>query len=114
METSRAILTLSALAQGTRLKAFRRLVRAGEDGLAAGQLAEELGVPANTLSFHLKELSRSGLVQATRDGRSIRYTLNVAAMRDFLDFLSEDCCQGHPELCRAEEAVPLKRRMPDG
>jgi DNA-binding transcriptional ArsR family regulator len=100
MELSAAVLALSALAQETRLRAFRLIVRAGEDGLPAGRLAEELEVPANTLSFHLKELSRAGLVASQREGRSIRYSLHVDGMRDFLAFLSDDCCQGNPEVCR--------------
>ena len=78
---------------------FRRLVAAGASGLAAGEIGEALGVPGPTLSFHLEKLAASGLVVSTREGRSIRYALDPDAMRAFLAFLSEDCCEGHPELC---------------
>lgn len=99
MESTDAIHVLAALAQETRLAVFRLLVRAGDPGLPAGEIAETLSIPAPTLSFHLKELSRSGLVEAHREGRSIRYALCARRMREFLGFLSDDCCEGHPELC---------------
>ena len=99
MESKLAIQILGALAQETRLSVFRLLVRAGEDGLSAGEIAERLSVPAPTLSFHLKELSHAGLVEARREGRSVRYLLRAERMREFLGFLSDDCCQGQPELC---------------
>jgi ArsR family transcriptional regulator len=99
MEANSAIRVFAALAQGTRLSVFRLLVRAGDEGLSAGEIAEALSVPATTLSFHLKELSQAGLVEARREGRSIRYVLRAEQMREFLGFLTEDCCQGHPELC---------------
>jgi len=99
MEIKSALRILAALAQETRLSVFRLLVREGGKGLFAGEIAEALSVPAPTLSFHLKELSQAGLVEAQREGRSIRYALRGDRMREFLGFLSEDCCQGHPELC---------------
>ncbi|MCE7999025.1 MAG: helix-turn-helix transcriptional regulator [Rhodobiaceae bacterium] len=99
MEMMNAIDALGALAQETRLEIFRTLVRAHspnaeEAGLPAGGLAEQLGVAAPTLSFHLKELTRAGLVSARRDGRSIIYTANLGGMRALADYLLEDCCQG--------------------
>lgn len=99
MEIMAALRILSALAQTTRLSVFRLLVRAGEEGSFAGDIADALSVPAPTLSFHLKELAQCGLIEARREGRSIRYVLRADRMRAFLEFLSEDCCQGHPELC---------------
>ncbi|GJM43630.1 MAG: transcriptional regulator [Gemmatimonadota bacterium] len=99
MELESAIAALGALAQETRLRAFRLLVRAGTEGLPAGVIAEGLDIPPATLSFHLKELSRAGLVHSRREGRSIRYTLGVERMQELLQFLGDDCCQGHPELC---------------
>lgn len=99
MELSAAVAALSALAQESRLKTFLLLVRKGPDGMAAGDISNELDIPAATLSFHLKELTRAGLLQSRRDGRSVRYALHVAGMQSFLRFLSKDCCQGHPELC---------------
>jgi len=100
MKSKQAVQALSALAQESRLEVFRLLVRCGEDGMAAGQIAEQLGVPAATMSFHLKELTRGGLIEQRREGRSLIYTLNAAAMRSLLVYLMEDCCQGRPELCQ--------------
>lgn len=105
MKTSTAIRVLGALAQETRLEVFRRLVKAGSEGLAAGEISDELGIPRPTLSFHLKELAGSGVVVSRREGRSIRYALDPDAMRAFLGFLSQDCCQGRPELCLPLESV---------
>jgi len=99
MDSDIAIRALAALAQEHRLAIFRRLVVAGEDGQTAGQLADGVGIAAQGLSFHVKELERAGLVSAQREGRFIRYRLAVPAMRDLLTFLTEDCCGGRPELC---------------
>lgn len=99
MEIKSAIDALAALAQESRLAVFRLLVREGPDGLAAGSIAELLGIPAPTLSFHLGQLSAAGLVVSRRDGRSIIYAANFAGMRELLAFLVDDCCQGRPELC---------------
>ena len=99
METTIAIRRLTALSQETRLAIYRLLVPTGESGLSAGLIAEKLAVSPATLSFHLKELQRAGLLQARRDGRSIRYAADYDGMRDLLAFLAEDCCQGRPELC---------------
>ncbi len=104
MEMEHAIEKLCALAQETRLQAFRQLVTAGTEGLAAGALASRLVVPPGTLSFHLKEMTHAGLIQARRQGRQIIYAVNYAGMRDLLTYLMQDCCQGQPELC----AVPAK------
>ena len=97
METSDAVSVLSALAQEARLEIFRLLVRSGPAGLAAGVIAEELGVPAATLSFHLKELKTAGVVNARREGRSIIYSPDFDAMNSLLGFLTESCCQGAPQ-----------------
>ena len=106
MEIKQVVEALSALAQTSRLEIFRLLVRCGEAGLPAGSIAEQLGIPAATLSFHLKELTRAGLIGQRRAGRSIIYTLNVEAMRALLAYLEEDCCQGRPELCRPDYPGP--------
>ncbi|MBC05138.1 metalloregulator ArsR/SmtB family transcription factor [Thalassospira sp.] len=99
METKHAISALGALAQEHRLAAFRLLVRAGNDGIAAGELARQLSIPHNTMSSHLTTLSQAGLITSTREGRSIIYRIVPDAMRDLLGFLADDCCQGQPELC---------------
>ena len=99
MEIKTAVAALAALAQDTRLAVFRLLVWAGPDGLPAGAIAGALAVPAATMSFHLAHLARAGLVASRRDGRSILYAANYDGMRGLLDFLTEDCCQGHPLIC---------------
>ena len=105
MKISQAVQALAALAQASRLETFRLLVRAGTDGLPAGKIAEELGVPAATMSFHLKELAAAELVEQRREGRSIIYSLNIESMQTLLAFLVEDCCQGQPELCQPAFAL---------
>ena len=94
-----ALSVLAALGQSTRLEVFQLLVRREPDGLSAGAVAEAIGCPQNTLSAHLAILARAGLVRGTRDGRSIIYRANVESMRALVEFLVNDCCDGHPELC---------------
>ena len=105
MEISQAVRALAALAQESRLETFRLLVRAGTEGVPAGKIAKELGVPAATMSFHLKELTNAGLIEQRREGRSIIYSLQVEAMQSLLAFLVEDCCQGQPHLCEPAFAL---------
>lgn len=81
-----------ALSQETRLRAFRFLVQAGEHGLAAGALSEKLGIPHNTLSFHLNHLSHAGIINSRREGRSIIYSANYDVMRGLIGFMVKDCC----------------------
>ena len=99
METPDAIASLSALAHEGRMEVFRLLVRAGPEGLAAGEIAQATGALANTLSTNLGILSRAGLIASRRDGRSIIYTAGYGRMRDLLAYLMEDCCAGKPEVC---------------
>lgn len=94
MQPVQAILALGALAQEHRLALFRLLVQAGEDGMAAGALADALGVPNSSLSFHLAHLSRAGLIDQRRDGRSLIYSANYAAMNRLVGYLMENCCGG--------------------
>lgn len=104
MDQEQTILALSALAQPTRLETFKILVAAAPEPVPAGDLARRLAVPHNTLSAHLGVLSRAGLVSAERQSRSILYRAEVARMRAVLDFLLDDCCGGHPELCAPRPA----------
>lgn len=99
MESNAAIGALGALAQATRLDVFRRLVRAGADGLPAGAVARALGVPANTMSTHLAILERAGLVRSRRDGRLVYYAAALDRVRGLIGFILEDCCAGDPHVC---------------
>jgi ArsR family transcriptional regulator len=99
MEKEKAVLSLAALAQPTRLEAFQILVKHEPDGLAAGDLARQLEVPQNTLSAHLSVLARAGLVTSERFSRSIVYRANLAEFEDVVLFLLQDCCGGRPEVC---------------
>lgn len=92
MEISTAIESFSSLAQETRLQAFRLLVEAGNTGMPAGKLSAALEIPNNTLSFHLSHLTSAGLVKARKEGRSIIYSANFAAVQELIGFLVRDCC----------------------
>lgn len=96
MDTKAAIAALAALAQESRLAAYRLLVQAGPAGMAASRIAVALGMPASSLSFHLKELSHAGLVTARQEGRFIIYTAQFDTMNGLLAFLVENCCGGNP------------------
>lgn len=97
---------LAALAQPTRLRAFRALVAAGTEGLTSGALAELIAAPWSTLSSHLGRLEAAGLVQSRRVSRNIIYTIEIEAMRELLTYLAEDCCGDRPELCGPRFAAP--------
>ncbi len=106
MEITQAIDRLAALAQETRLGVFRLLVQTGPDGLAAGDIAETLGVSPSTMSFHLSQLEQAGLLRSHRVHRQIIYTADYEGMRRLLGFLTDDCCQGRPEIC-----TPMSRTL---
>jgi DNA-binding transcriptional ArsR family regulator len=108
MESDVAIKRLSALAQDSRLAVFRLLVKAGRDGVAAGDIARALAITANTLSAQLTVLSNAGMVTSRRDGRSIIYAANYDSMSELLIYLMEDCCQGRPEVCAPLAAVAAR------
>lgn len=112
MDISTVIEALGALAQETRLAAFRLLVKAGPDGLPAGEIARALAIPHNTLSSHMSILARAGLVAPRRAGRSVIYSVDFSGMRDLLSFLMEDCCQGRPEVCGPAIADTLSACRP--
>jgi ArsR family transcriptional regulator, arsenate/arsenite/antimonite-responsive transcriptional repressor len=106
MESKAAVEALGALAQESRLQVYRLLVQAGPEGLAASDIAERLGIPANTLSFHLKTLSHAGLLQSRQDGRFVYYSTHYEQMNALLDFLTENCCGGRS----CAPAVPVARK----
>ena len=92
MKTTDVVAALAALAQETRLGVYRMLIEHAPEGLTAGEVAQRLGVPPATLSFHLKELARAELVTARQDGRHIWYRANIDAMNGLVAFLTENCC----------------------
>ncbi|SEH56175.1 transcriptional regulator, ArsR family [Rhizobium tibeticum] len=99
MDQRQALIAFGALSQETRLRIVRMLVVAGPNGMAAGAIAEQAEVSPSNVSFHLKELERSGLIAQQRESRSIIYTANYEALGGLVRFLMEDCCSGHPEIC---------------
>lgn len=96
MDNADAVAALAALAQESRLAAFRLLVQAGPAGLAASKIAQALALPASSLSFHLKELTHAGLVVPRQEGRFIIYAAQFDTMNALLGFLTENCCGGDP------------------
>ena len=109
METKTAVAALAALAQETRLSVFRLLVQAGPEGVPAGSIGEALEVPPATLSFHLKELSRAGLVTSRQESRFIYYAVNFEHMAALMSFLTQNCCQGMPQECLTVVETALGR-----
>ncbi|MCV3239771.1 ArsR/SmtB family transcription factor [Mesorhizobium sp. ZC-5] len=99
MDTNDAIAAFSALAQPTRLETFKLLVGEQPEGVAAGELARLIGVPQNTMSAHLAVLTRAGLIEGERDGRSIAYKADFAGLQRLMLFLLKNCCNGRPEIC---------------
>ncbi|MGE0093012.1 MAG: ArsR/SmtB family transcription factor [Alphaproteobacteria bacterium] len=114
MEINHAVDALSALAQRSRLDVFRLLVRRGPQGMPAGEIANALSVPPNTMSAHLAILSQAGLVRGERSGRSVIYRVNFTGMNALMTFLMQDCCQGRPELCgvgsQSADCAPARQK----
>lgn len=110
MESPAVVNVLGALAQGHRLALFRLLVQAGEQGMAAGLIAETLGVPNSSLSFHLATLTKAGLVRQERQGRTLIYSADYAAMNDLVGYLMENCCGGADCSTSACDAAPNPER----
>jgi len=94
MKANQVVSALAALAQEHRLAVFRLLVEAGEGGIAAGKIAERIGVPNSSLSFHLTQLSEAGLIAQRREGRSLIYSANYEAMNSLMAYLTDNCCGG--------------------
>jgi len=116
MEKSTAVAALAALAQDNRLDVFRLLVQAGPHGMAAGQVAEQLNLAPNTLTFHFDRLRGAGLVTVRREGRSMIYAARYEAMNALLGFLTENCCQGvaapcAPAGCEPPQSSPKRERV---
>ncbi|MGE6741187.1 ArsR/SmtB family transcription factor [Allorhizobium pseudoryzae] len=105
MEERQALAAFGALSQETRLRILRLLVVAGPDGLAAGLIADQAGVSASNVSFHIKELERAGLVASRRESRSILYSVDFDALNGLVRFLMEDCCAGQVNGCSIAEAA---------
>ena len=106
MDEKNALAGFSAISHETRLRIVRRLVVAGAEGMAAGEIANTLdGSAPSRVSFHLKELEHSGLIESRRDGKSIIYSANFSALSELVAFLMHDCCQGHCKYC--DKAIAL-------
>jgi DNA-binding transcriptional ArsR family regulator len=99
MQEPDAIKAFAALAQEHRLRVFRLLVRHAPDGLPAGHIAAQVGIPASTMSSHLAHLERAGLLRSWREQRHILYAVDIEGIRELVMFLTEECCGGRPELC---------------
>lgn len=112
MKTNEAVLALAALAQDSRLAAFRLLVQAGTGGLTVGQIGERLKLPGATLNSHLNVLRRAGLVRDAREGRSIRCRADYARMNALLAFLTENCCGDTAASSCAPACAPTRRKRP--
>ncbi|MBW3566376.1 MAG: metalloregulator ArsR/SmtB family transcription factor [Proteobacteria bacterium] len=99
MKSRNATNAFAALGHETRLALYRRLVKAGPAGVGAGDLADVLGISPSSLTFHVAQLERADLVASRREGRRIIYTADFGAMGEVVDFLTQECCGGHPEVC---------------
>jgi ArsR family transcriptional regulator len=110
MKINIAVGALGALAQETRLRVFKLLVEAGPEGLAAGAIAEKLGVQPATMSFHLAQLGNAGLIGSRQQGRFVIYTANFPAMDDLIAYLTDNCCSGGQCLPKTASASTGKPR----
>lgn len=99
MDKLDALSSFAALGQETRLDVLRLIIKAGEQGMSAGEIGDHLGIKQNTMSANLAVLARTNLVTNKREGRSIRYYANFAGIRELIGFLMKDCCGGNPEIC---------------
>lgn len=110
MQPDVVIRALAALAQDHRLAAFRLLVQAGPEGIAAGALAEQLDIAPSSMSFHLAQLAQAGLVSQWRESRSIIYSADFDRMNGLMNYLTENCCGGVPCADDAACAPPTRKR----
>lgn len=109
MQSKQASKIFEALSSDVRLDLFRLLVKNAPDGLVQGDIAKQLDIPSTNLSFHLKTIVQSGLVDVEREGRYMRYKANIPLMLEIVGYLTEECCSGNPDVCqRFREASPVK------
>ena len=106
MDKLLATTVFESLSSGVRLDIYRLLVKAGPQGMVAGEIATALALPPTNLSFHLKALTHAQLVTVVQEGRYQRYRANLALMQDLITYLTEECCTGHPEQC-SELCAPI-------
>lgn len=99
METNSATKIFESLSSGVRLDAYRLLIKKGANGMVAGEIASTLDIPPTNLSFHLKALTQAGMLSVTQEGRFQRYRANIPLMLDLIAYLTDECCEGHPEQC---------------
>jgi len=111
MKKQSAVSILAALAQDSRLDAFRLLIEAGRQGMPAGHLAASLRLSPNAMTFHLDRLRDAGLVTVRREGRSMIYAAQFETMNKLISYLTDQCCQGHPELCRPATGKVRRRAL---
>jgi ArsR family transcriptional regulator, arsenate/arsenite/antimonite-responsive transcriptional repressor len=112
LEEPQALNAFGALSQETRLRMVRVLVQAGPDGMAAGAVGQAVDASSSSASFHLAHLERAGLIQSRRESRSIIYSANFEGLSGLVEFLTRDCCSGHPEICLPAAAVAAECRIP--
>ncbi|MGE3831468.1 MAG: ArsR/SmtB family transcription factor [Parvibaculaceae bacterium] len=113
MKERQALDVFAALAQETRLRIVRQLVKAGPEGIAAGTIAERMGVSPSNVSYNLKELETAGLIQSRREARSIIYSADYDVLSELIGFLLKDCCCNHPDICGpalSNSCRPAKKR----
>jgi DNA-binding transcriptional ArsR family regulator len=121
MEKSAATSVFESLASGVRLDVFRLLVKQGPQGLVAGEISTALELPPTNLSFHLKALTQARLLSVTQEGRFQRYRANIPLVQELIDYLTAECCSGHPEMCLDRKAAteytpcarPQARKKPE-
>jgi ArsR family transcriptional regulator, arsenate/arsenite/antimonite-responsive transcriptional repressor len=112
MEIKAAVTALAALAQETRLSIYRLLIEAGPEGVSVGRIGQTLEVPGATLSFHLKELARAGLVSSRQEKQFIYYAVDFERMTELMTYLTQNCCQGMPQECLTVVETALGRCCP--
>jgi ArsR family transcriptional regulator len=112
MEIKAAVTALAALAQETRLSIYRLLIEAGPEGVSVGRIGQTLDVPGATLSFHLKELARAGLVSSRQEKQFIYYAVDFERMAELMTYLTQNCCQGMPQECLTVVETALGRCCP--